>query len=600
MAGRPPPRDELSQLHQLGDSKFGKQSRGGAVSAPSAARGSYAAAPRPAVSAAASGGTISIVSAAAAGAFRPGASAAPPPPIERTAAMGHRANDRYMEDWEAAYEELHGGAAGGGSGGGGAMQGRLTGRPAAASSSSAAAASITMLDAGGSSGSGIRRPAARGPAAAPSSSEPAAAAPASTPPTLTPQWWRGPLDAAGRLTDLSDRPTMCMAVDGARMEAVCGSSDHAVYGVDLRRGGGGAGGPPGKPARTLFGGRWGHSEWVTAVCYLGDGSGRVASAGMDGKVCVWGAKAVGRQWQCADLAGHFGSVSAVAAPGGGTAACGPAAAPFSHLLVSAGYDKTVRLWDAPRGSCLMSAKAHGAPVLNLALSASPRELWGVTGDRDGVGRVWRLHDGVEEGALKGHKGHMTAVAWLRGDAGRDGGEEGAPSSAGSTGGGDLVVTGAQDGHVRVWDVRSHECVANVGAHATTGSGAVGDICIARVGPLPSHGEGGGGSGGGGDGGSETVIVTSGADRRVCVLDPRAGFTVRHTFTEHRDFIYSLATAGSLSFSGGGDGTLIAHDLSAGRPLWGLGAGTAAIRCIGTAGRHLVASGDDGKALVLDF
>jgi hypothetical protein len=102
-------------------------------------------------------------------------------------------------------------------------------------------------------------------------------------------------------------------------------------------------------------------------------------------------------------------------------------------------------------------------------------------------------------------------------------------------------------------------------------------------------------------GSETLIVSAGADKRLCVLDPRKGFNVRTVFSEHQDFIYSLTTAGKYSFSGGGDGMVIAHDLSEGRPLWAVGAGTAAIRGIAIAnGTHLFATGDDGKCISYEF
>jgi len=90
------------------------------------------------------------------------------------------------------------------------------------------------------------------------------------------------------------------------------------------------------------------------------------------------------------------------------------------------------------------------------------------------------------------------------------------------------------------------------------------------------------------------------DKAVCALDPRAGFSVLHRFTEHRDFPYSLAVAGGLALSGAGDGLLIAHDLTTGKPIWGLGANAAAVRFIGVARSRLVAAGDDGKAIVYAF
>lgn len=68
----------------------------------------------------------------------------------------------------------------------------------------------------------------------------------------------------------------------------------------------------------------------------------------------------------------------------------------------------------------------------------------------------------------------------------------------------------------------------------------------------------------------------------------------------RDFIYSLYCAGDMCFSGAGDGMLIAHSLTDLKPKWGIGANAAAVRCIGGSADRLVATGDDGNALVFAF
>lgn len=465
-------------------------------------------------------------------------SKAGPVPIQRTAAHSHKANDKYMDEFDAAHAELYG-----------------------TSSTHTTTRMPTSFKLPASISSGNLIP---------------------YHPPISPRWSIGPLNPAGKLADLSDRPILCLAIgvssssqtfkassskfnEGSfSWEALCGGSDHAIYGVDVRRC---------EKTKTLHGGKFGHCEWVTSVCYLGDGSGRAVSSGMDGKICVWSARPTGRLFSCVDLIGHFGSVSVVASPGGGTASCGPASEKFGSCIVSAGYDKCVKLWNSS-GALLFDKKAHGAPILNLSLLANDvsGEFNAISGDRDGIACVWNLTDGAIMGSLKGHKGHLTASAWMRSD------------SASTTGGGDLVLTGAQDGHVRVWDIRaSTSTIANIGCHASDGgSGAVGDLSVATV-------------------GSETLIVSAGADKRLCVLDPRKGFNVRTVFSEHQDFIYSLTTAGKYSFSGGGDGMVIAHDLSEGRPLWAVGAGTAAIRGIAIAnGTHLFATGDDGKCISYEF
>ena len=555
------------------------------------------------------------------------------PPIEKTAAMGHKANDAYMRDWERAYAELEASSSSSNT----YSQDRIITNKGGTSSSRISSAGSTNSNGKGpyhSYGNGnsatnstisknntttipVRKIGNSSSTTTSSSSTSASRIISSTTsisvlddennnhasstirqstssllssstsdylPLTNIQWSKGPLDPAGRLIDLSDRPNLCMAINRQINEAVIGSSDHALYTIDVRNG---------RLSRRLYGGKYGHTEWVTSVCYVGN---RVVSSGMDGKICVWGSStntstnraAVSKQATCTDLVGHFGSVSLVASPGGGTNACGPSTNNnlWNQYIVSGGYDKTVRLWDCNKGSCLMTAKSHQAPVLCAALLAKDTTFYGITGDRDGIANIWRFHDQISDGTLKGHRGHLTACTWIPGDNSLD---NDADVASGSTiGNADLAVTGAQDGHIRIWDLRdSKTCIGNVIAHASNqGSGAIGDLTIARIGT---------------DGISETVLISSGADKRICVYDPRMNFQVRYTFTEHNDFIYSLTSAGNYCFSGSGDGLVYVHDLLSGRIKWGVGAGMAAIRNIGIlSNKYMICTGDDGKAMIYDF
>ena len=478
------------------------------------------------------------------------------------------------------------------------------------------------------------------------------------------QWRLGPRDPAGVLLDLSDRPLVCCAAaDGGALVAL-GGCDHAAYVIDARAG---------ALAGTLWGRTAGHSEWVTGVAVIAaDGSGRTATCAMDGRVLVWpplpaavpraaprrGASS--RAWSGApplELVGHFGSITTVVVPDSANRAAPSRVPPaFGRLLLSAGYDKTLRVWllpptGGPRGGgsaaaaarrapppvpsqafCVATLRGHGAPVLCVA--GQPMEAdsvrWRIaSGDRDvdGVVRVWELApaagsaapaaaaaaaaaatpdapggggnarwDARCAGVLTGHRGHVTALAWVLQPT-----HYATAATGGGGGGGDswALVSGAQDGCVRVWTAAgagAFVCSHTLPLHTSPrGSGAVGDIRVAW-GMMPP------------------LVVTAGADGTLAVLSPSAptaaataspsSWALLHRLATHGEgaFVYALALHGGLVLSGDGAGQLLCHDLVSGAPLWAVGANTAAVRCIAVAdgGSRLVVAGDDGKALVFDF
>ena len=104
----------------------------------------------------------------------------------------------------------------------------------------------------------------------------------------------GPADPRGVVMDVSPRNLVCMSV--FEDEVVVGSCDHALYAYDYRTG---------ERRRTLYNKTNGHQAWVTCVQHLPDG--RVLSAAMDSKLCLWGRKST----RAKDLLGHSQSIAAV-------------------------------------------------------------------------------------------------------------------------------------------------------------------------------------------------------------------------------------------------------------------------------------------------
>ena len=317
--------------------------------------------------------------------------------------------------------------------------------------------------------------------------------------------------------------------------AVVGGADHGLHEIELR---GGAAGAPLRRRRELYTRAHGHSEWVTDVAHLPDG--RVVSAGMDSKLCVWNAAGAPR---CAELLGHTGSVSAVRVSADGA------------LAVSASYDKSLRVWPlGGGGGGGTPLRAHRAPVLQLVFEGDVL----ASADRDGAVVAWDLGRGAAATALGRHGGHATALA---------------------TDGGEALLSGGQDGVVRLWDLRAASQAVETSLH---GAGAVNELVHHR---LPS---------------GQPLVLSAGADGVVLALEPRKSLAALHRFADHHDFVYSLKAIGDYCCSGGGDGMLLVHDLATGGVLYGLGANRAAVRAIHCEAGRLVAAGDDGTLIAYDF
>lgn len=430
------------------------------------------------------------------------------------ASASHRQNDAYMEAFDAAFEELAEAA------------GAKRTPPGPASKPS-------------SSSSSSRAPA--GPRASP---PPAAQAEGD----LGGSWTQGPKSPDGYVHLVSSQPLMCMSLSPDGGEVVVGSSDHALYVVPLRAKA--ARGAAAKP-RALYSKKYGHSEWVTAATFLPDK--RVVSGGMDSKLCLWDASGV----KCEDLLGHGGSVSLVLCVDADT-------------VLSAGYDKTLRLWNvgkrfSSRERERTSIKPGSAPILDA--SVFPGGAAAVSGDRDGSVHVVDLQQyKVTRKLPNAHTGHTTSVL---ADPAQDAEQ--------------IFFSGGQDGFVRVWDARQRAPAFALELHIDPRSGKRG-----AVGFLKASAE------------DPNILVTGGADGTIKVLDRRNSYGVLHNFTEHMDFIYALHLSGQLCFSGAGNGMLHVHDWKQGKLLYGLGANQAAVRAIATTASQLVAAGDDGGVIVYDM
>ena len=101
-----------------------------------------------------------------------------------------------------------------------------------------------------------------------------------------------------------------------------------------------------------------------------------ASAGMDGRLCVWDLNTFALRHTCSHPAGVVEIQWRKGSP----------------LLFACTVSKELRLWDARNGTCLKTLTGHADVVLCLAVGYPAAGTYALTGSDDATARVWALSD----------------------------------------------------------------------------------------------------------------------------------------------------------------------------------------------------------------
>lgn len=274
---------------------------------------------------------------------------------------------------------------------------------------------------------------------------------------------------------------------------------------------------------------------VGAVALSPDAS-HALSAGSDKTVRLWNL-AKGES-ECV-LAGHRAPINDVCF------------LPDGRRALSASEDGTVRLWDIASATCLRTLEGHTSWVSCVA--ASPDGRWALSGSRDKTLRLWHIDSGACLRTLTEHANLVRAVGF---------------SACGR-----WALSGSFDKTLRLWDVATGHCVRVFEGHTDI----VHSACLSW---------------------DRRWALSASNDKTLRVWDVASGRCVR-VFQDHFERVLSVAATGDgrWALSGSGDKMLRLWHLTTGQCAQVFSGHTGAVTSLAmSAGGRWAVSGSHDQTL----
>jgi len=224
----------------------------------------------------------------------------------------------------------------------------------------------------------------------------------------------------------------------------------------------------------------GHTSWVATLALTSDGS-RLVSGGADATLRVWCPTS---RAELVQYTGHRGKIlgacitsddrlavststdkmvhvwelatgRGVRTWNGKTNVNGVAVAPDMSVIVTAGDDKCLRVWDFETLALRHNLKGHTGPVWAVTMTADGALI--VSGGGDNAVRLWDAATGKSVATLTGHTGWVRCLA--------------------ITPDGQHIISGGGDKAVRLWDIAKRQAAGMALKH----TGAVLAVAVAPPG-----------------------------------------------------------------------------------------------------------------------
>lgn len=244
---------------------------------------------------------------------------------------------------------------------------------------------------------------------------------------------------------------------------------------------------------------------------------QIATAGFDKVIKVWNLKT----GECSlELAGHYDAILDLKAGFEG------------KYLFSASEDMDIRVWNIEQQKCKKVMSAHKAPVTSLCIISGKKMM--VSGSKEGALLVWDLNNKKVKFELEGHDSSINAIRYAHRDQ---------------------VITAADDGNLRVWNVKVGGLIKTI---------HVSDESLTS---LSVFGRG-------------QRVVAGDTAGKLNVWDIEQGKQIM-SIRAHKKSVWaaSISEDGTLIASGGGDKTFKLWDLSTGALLKQVEENESAVQCV---------------------